>query len=114
MLALTLALYEYTLATRSTTQHGNTDAISRLPLKVKAQDTPQPPEFILTLDTMSEGPIVCSEIRTWIRQDSWLSTVLRHTEMSWPLQFPEEELKPYWSRRNELALLDSCICGALV
>ena len=33
--ALTLAFYEYTLAARSTTQHGNADAMSCLPLKVK-------------------------------------------------------------------------------
>ena len=83
--------------------------MSRLPLKVKPQDMPQPPEFVLMLDTMSEGPITCSEIRTWTRQDPLLSTVLRHTQMGWPLHCPEEELKPYWSRRNELASIDVCV-----
>ena len=67
--ALILALYEYTLAARLTTQHGNTDAMSRLPLKVKPQDTPQLPAFILMLDTMAEGFITCADIRTWTRHD---------------------------------------------
>ena len=50
---------------RSTTQHGNVDAMSHLPLKVKPQDTPLPPEFILLLDAMSKGPVTCSQIRTY-------------------------------------------------
>ena len=58
MLALTLASYEYTLAARSSTQHGNADAMNYLPLKVKPQDTPLPPEFILLLDTMLKGLVI--------------------------------------------------------
>ena len=73
---LTLA---YTLAARSTTQHGNADAMSRLPLTVKPQETPQPPEFVLMMDTMAEGPITCSQIQLWTRKDPLLSSVLRYT-----------------------------------
>lgn len=77
--------YEYTLAAmyvhRSTTQHGNADAISYLPLKSinkKIEKTPQPPEVMLMLDTTSEGPIACSQIQTWIRKDQLMSLVLRY------------------------------------
>jgi len=77
--ALTLACYEYTLEARPTNKHGNTDAMSRLPLKVKSQETPQPPEFVLLLDTMSEAPITCSQIQAWTRQDTVLASVLRYT-----------------------------------
>ena len=76
-----------------------------LPLTVKSQDTSQPPEFILLLNTMSEGPITCSDIRTWTRQDPLLSTVLRHTQMGWPLQCPEEELKLYWSKEGQTCFI---------
>ena len=107
--ALTLACYEYTLEARPTNKHGNADAMSRLPLKVKPQETPQPPEFVLLLDTMSEVPISCSQIQTWTRQDQVLASVLRYTQLGWPERCPEDKLKPFWSRKNELALLDGCI-----
>ena len=75
--ALTLASYKYSLAARPMTQHGNADAMSRLPLKCKPMLTPQPPEFVLTLDNLSQTPITCSQIQTWTRQDPVLSSVLR-------------------------------------
>ena len=107
--ALTLAYYEYTLEARPTNKHGNTDAMSRLPLKVKSQETPQPPEFVLLLDTMSEAPITCSQIQAWTRQDTVLASVLRYTQFGWPQHCPKEEMKPFWSRKNELVLLNGCI-----
>ena len=57
--------------------------MSRLPLKVKPQETPQPPEFVLLLDTMSKAPITCSQIQTWTRQDPVLASVLRYTQLGW-------------------------------
>ena len=107
--ALTLACYEYTLEARPTTKHGNADAMSRLPLKVTPRDTPQPPEFVLLLDTLSGAPVTCSQIQRWTRQDPVLAWVLRYTQLGWPQQCPEEKLKPFWSRKTELALLDGCI-----
>ena len=100
---------EYILEARPTNKHGNADVMSRLPLKVKPQETPQPPELVLLLDTMSEAPITCSQIQTWTRQDPVLASVLRYTQLGWPQRCPEDKLKPFWSRKNELALLDSCI-----
>ena len=50
------ASYEYSLAARSTTQHGNADAMSHLPLKVKPQDTPLPPEFYTPVGYHVKGP----------------------------------------------------------
>ena len=49
---LTLGSYEYSSAARPMTQHDNVDAISRLSLKFKPTLAPQPPEFVLTLDTL--------------------------------------------------------------
>ena len=71
--------------------------------------TPQPPEFVLTLETLSQTPITCSQIQTWTRQDPALSSVLRYAQLGWPQECPREELKPFWSRRNELALVDDCV-----
>ena len=42
-----------------------------------------------------------------------LASVLRHTQLGWLQHCPED--KTFWSRKNELALLDSCILwGSLV
>ena len=47
--ALTLAMYEYSLTFKRTTQHSNADALSRLPLPDTVK-TPLPLETILLLD----------------------------------------------------------------
>ena len=83
--------------------------MSHLPLKHTPQDTPQPPEFVLLLDTLSGAPVTCSEIHRWTRQDPVLGGVLRYTQLGWLQQCPEEKLKLFWSRKTELALLDSCV-----
>ena len=62
MWALTLAAYEYTFTTRSTTAHANADAMSRLPLIDTIEMTPVPAEMILTLDYLQEAPITDEQI----------------------------------------------------
>ena len=53
--ALILAMYEYTLKFRNTTAHGNTDALSRLPLPVVPANIEKPPELILLWITFVLG-----------------------------------------------------------
>ncbi len=48
--ALTLSMYEYTMGFRSTTRHGNADAMSRLPLPEKPDTTPVPAELVLLVE----------------------------------------------------------------
>ena len=59
--ALTLAAYEYTFTTQSTTAHANADPMSRLPLTDTIK-TPVPAEMILTLDYLQEAPITDEQI----------------------------------------------------
>ena len=47
--ALTLAVYEYSATCKLTTEHANADGLSRLPLKISSQTTPQPAELVLLL-----------------------------------------------------------------
>ena len=108
-LGIDLGLLEYTLEARPTTRHGNADAMSHLPLKLTPRDTPQPPEFVLLLDTLSGAPVTCSQIQRWTRQDPVLGRALRYTQLGWPQLCPEEKLKPFWSRKTELALLNGCV-----
>ena len=105
---LTLSSYEYTLVFRSTTQHGNADAMSRLPLPESPREIPDPTEWVLLIEGLKDSPISSAQIRTWTRRDSLLSQVLRCVQQGW-LTVVTEELKPYWNRRLELSVYDGCL-----
>ena len=104
--ALTVSSYEYTLVFRSTTQHGNADAMSRLPLPESPREIPDPAEWVLLIEGLKDSPISSAQIRTWTRRDSLLSQVLRCVQQGWPTVVTEE-LKPYWNRRLELSVYDA-------
>ena len=108
-LALTLAAYEYTFTTWSTTAHANADAMSRLPLIDTIKITPVPAEMILTLDYLQEAPITDEQIRPWTNKDQFLSHVVQFIQQGWPEHCSQPELKPYWCRRTELTCFKDCI-----
>ena len=110
--ALTLASYEYDLLYKSSKDHANADAMSRLPLKEIPPTTPLPAELILLAELISNSPVTSAQIHAWTRSDSILSIVLQYLNHGWPDVCPSDELKPYWSRQNELSLLDGCILWA--
>ena len=106
--ALTLSSYEYTLVFRSTTQHGNADAMSRLPLPESPREIPDPAEWVLLIEGLKDSPISSAQIRTWTRRDSLSSQVLWCVQQGWPTVV-NEELKPYWNQRLELSVYDGCL-----
>ena len=63
--ALTLFSYEYTLVFRSTTQHGNADAMSQLPLPESPREIPDPTKWVLLIEGLKDSPISSAQIRTW-------------------------------------------------
>lgn len=95
---MTLAAYEYTLASRRTDAHANADALSRLPLADTIQETPIPAELILTLEQLQDMPVTDQQIRAWTVQDPLLNKVVNHIQQSWSHHCEQPELKPYWSR----------------
>ena len=107
--ALALAGYEYTFTARSTTTHGNADALSRLPLTESIETPPVPPELILTLEQISESPITSDQIRSWTTKDRVLQQVVQFIQQGWPNHCSQTELKPYWARRTELHCFEGCI-----
>ena len=107
--ALTLSAYEYTLSCKSTTEHANADGLSRLPLSDSPQITPQPAEFVLLLKCLDDSPVTSKQIKNWTSRDPVHSQVLTYMQQGWPDVCPQEELKPFWNRKTELASLDGCI-----
>ena len=107
--ALTLAMYEHTIAFRSTKVHRNADAMSRLPLSVQPAVVPQPPEMILLMEQLNQSPITAANVRTWTNTDPLMSRVCQFVLSGWPSSIDDNLLKPYFSRRTELSVQDGCI-----
>ena len=106
--ALTLAMYNYQIAFKPTTAHSNADGLSRLPLPEAPSEVPVPPEFVLLVEHLLDAPVKAHEIRTWTRRDPLLSRVKQFIQSGWPATV-ESQLRPYWTRRCELTVLDGCI-----
>ena len=103
-----LAAYEYTMAFRTSKQHGNADALSRLPLREVPELSPDLPEVILMIENMDNSPISAKDIARRTKCDPILSQVHRFTQEGWPIQCADE-LKPFEARKLELAIQSGCI-----
>ena len=55
--ALTLAAYQYTIQCRSTSQHANADALSRLPIGKDPEEPSTIPELVLMIENLQDAPI---------------------------------------------------------
>ena len=101
--SLTLSTYEYTIVFRKTEDHGNADALSRLPLTVVPAQSDTPPEVVLLMETLEELTTTANNISSWTRRDPVLSSVVQYIQKGWPSQ-SDPNLNPYFSRKNELSL----------
>ena len=66
--ALALSVYKYTIACRTTKQHANADAMSRLPLPEMPENTYVPAEFVLLVEKIDDAP--CSHSETNFHLDT--------------------------------------------
>ena len=101
--SLFMTTYEYTIRFRKTEEHGNADALNRLPLPVTPSDVPTPAELVLLMEHLDDSPVTAQHVRTWTRKDPVLSTVLQYVLHGWPDKC-DETLAPYSSRKNELSV----------
>ena len=107
--ALTLAAFEYTLEFRTTSQHSNADALSRLPLLEAPADVPTSAELVLLIQHLEETTVTASQIRHWTLHDPVLSKVSRYVQEGWPKKVNDENLRPFWQRHTGLSILNDCI-----
>ena len=82
--ALTSAPFEYTLEFRSTSQHSNADALSRLPLPEAPTEVPTPAELVLLIQHLEETMVTASQIRHWTLHNPILSKVSSYIQEGWP------------------------------
>ena len=107
--ALTLATYSYKLEYKPGKYHGNVDGLSRLPLPDQPKVVPKSGSVIMLLEHMNETPVNVVAIRNWTRRDPTLSKVLSYVQNGWPTTCTEESIKPFFRRRDELSVEESCI-----
>ena len=102
--ALTLAAYNYTIKYKPGIEHGNADALSRLPLPVRPQTTPVPAETVRTMELLDSTPVGVKEIQEGTRTDVVLSQVVKFVQRGWLSRNKDEALQPYFERKQELSI----------
>ena len=107
--ALILSGYYYTIQYKPTAQHGNADALSRLP-QVTTPDALCLDQEVHAIQRVVEKlPIWATDIQQATRRDPVLSQVLRYTVQGWPPGDVAAELKPYYHHQHELTTDNDCL-----
>ena len=105
--AVQLAAYTYSIEFKSTHDHGNADALSRLPLqKTSTGCSTVPSEF--NVSQIMALPVACADVERASRRDTIISKVLHFTRRGWP-ETPPDSVKPFAHRRNELTTEGDCL-----
>ena len=101
---MTLAAYNYTIKYKPGIEHGNADALSRLPLPVRPQTTRVPAETVRTMELLVSTPVGVKEIQEGTRTGVVLSQVVKFVQHGWPSRNKDEALQPYFERKQELSI----------
>ncbi len=108
--AIVLSAYRYDIIFKSTGEHLNADALSRLPVTLSAGETGVAEEAsIFHFTVLNDLPVTAQDIATATRKDPILSKVYEYTLTGWPQQV-DEQFKPYFHCKLEL----SVECGVVL
>ena len=107
--ALILYSYYYTIQYKPTAQHGNADALSRLPQVTTPDALCSDQEVHVIQRVVEKLPIRATDIQQATRRDPVLSKVLRYTVQGWPTGDVDAELKPYYHHQLELTTENDCL-----
>ncbi|XP_072171469.1 uncharacterized protein [Diadema setosum] len=69
---------------------------------------PKPADYVLVMQHLESTPVTPTSIRQWTAKDPTLSRVREYVLRGWPLKC-DEEISPYFRRRDELCVYDGCI-----
>lgn len=110
--ALKLSAYTYTIEFRGTKEHCNADGLSRLPLNcVGTLEYADDPMYV-NMAQLESLPVTATQLATATRTDPVLSKVHHYVTRGWPQQV-DAGLKPYFSRKEELAVESGCVLWGL-
>ena len=107
---VTLDAYQFDLVHVPGREHGNCDALSRLPLPAAPSTVPEVGEVIHLLNEVDNKLVRLHEVRAWTRRDPVVSQVVRFAQTYWPCESPKDPaLQPYATRQNELTSEQGCL-----
>ena len=106
---LLLSGYEFEIKYRPGSHNANADAMSRLPVPSKIQDSLVPGEIINLVEHLEGTPVTAKQINLWTSRDVILAKVLNHVLHGWPEARQEDSLKPFFNRKEELSVQDGCL-----
>ncbi|XP_062373268.1 uncharacterized protein K02A2.6-like [Sardina pilchardus] len=109
--ALILMAYTYDIEYRRSEDHGNADALSRLP-ETKMDDTAAE-QGIFYFSYVDELPVQACEIAEGTKKDSILSKVQHYILEGWPDELRDSSLKLFFNKRTELSADHGCILWGL-
>jgi len=105
--AIILMAYNFDIKYRSTTAHGNADAISRLP--ISSDPLFDKEEECYNIDDTS-CPINADIINESLKSDAILQRVYNFVSTGWPDQQNDPEIQSYFSRRFALTINNKLLC----
>ena len=100
--------YEYEILYKEGKKNGNADCLSLLPLK-KCVDVPLQGVTILLVEHLNGSPVHAGNIKEWTQLDPILRQVTHYIHNGWKDKNTDDNVRPYFSRRNELSTYERCI-----
>ena len=108
--ALLLTQYNYTLEFRKSNKYLNADMLSRLPVTETAKG---PSCNVISHIQIETLPVTAAEIKISTKKGPILSEVLKYfRDDKWP-EHISQELRPYFTKRNELSIENDIIMWGL-
>lgn len=102
--------YEYMIVFKAGQDHGNADALGRLPIAEKVSDEAAE-GHVLMMDHLDTLPVSNMQIKQWTGKDPLLSVVQVYVMKGWPEINKTTEFVSYHARRLELSVQDWCLMG---
>lgn len=106
--AVQLSAYDYNIEFRTTAKHANADGLSRLPLTGGIYTEEGAEVRVFQVRQLEALPIRVRDVKRATQSDHVLRRVLHFTREGWPASIPEE-LKPYFSRKDEMSIENGCL-----
>ena len=102
--------YQYSILYRRSEDHTNADVLSRFPVAGFTLATELRVNYFIYTNDL---PITAQQISAETRKDRVLSRVLNHVLIGWPNYLDDDELEPYFHRKDELSIDQGCILWGL-
>ena len=113
--SLMLSQYNYTIEYRPTKQHGNADALSRLPagpdLSFDGEEGDNDVDTVCTIRTISSQlqPYSRNQLKDSTNKDSVISEVKRYVREGWPQHIDRPEVQEFKKYSSSLSVVDDCL-----